>query len=55
MNANGIHPLIAIILTVIFCALTVLLFIHHHIVWGILLAIITLDFFADVMLSFKKA
>ena len=55
MNANGINPVLAIVLTLIVGAIAVLLFTHHHIVWGVIFAIITLDFFADVVLSFKKA
>ena len=55
MNANGINPVLAIILTLIVAALTVLLFVNHHFVWGVIFAIICIDFFADVVLSFKKA
>ena len=53
-NANGISPIVAIILTLIGCALTVWLFASHHIFWGVVFALITVDFFADVILSFKK-
>ena len=55
MNANGINPVLAIVLTLIVGAIAALLFVNHNIVWGIIFAIITLDFFADVVLSFKKA
>ena len=52
---NGINPVLAIVLTLIVGCITVLLFTHHHIIWGIIFAIITVDFFADVVLSLKKA
>lgn len=52
---NGIHPIIAIILTVLVCVLTVVFFTGGHIFWGVVFALITVDFFADVILSFKKA
>ena len=52
---NGINPVLAIVLTLIVGCITVLLFVNHHIVWGIIFALITIDFFADVVLSFKKA
>ena len=52
---NGISPVFAIILTLIVACITVLLFVNHHIVWGVIFAIICVDFFADVVLSFKKS
>ncbi len=52
---NGINPVLAIVLTLIVGAVTVLLFTHHHIIWGVIFAVITVDFFADVVLSLKKA
>ena len=52
---NGISPVFAIILTLIVACITVLLFVNHHIVWGVIFAIICVDFFADVVLSLKKA
>ena len=54
-NVNGINPVLAIVLTLVVLCITVLLFTHHHIVWGVIFALITLDFFGDVVLSFKKA
>lgn len=54
-NANGISPVVCIILTLIAAALAVWMFTAHHIFWGIVFAVITVDFFADVILSFKKA
>lgn len=53
-NANGISPVICIILTLLVAALTVWFFTSHHIFWGVVFALITVDFFADVILSFKK-
>ena len=55
MNANGIPPVIAIIVTLIVAALTVLLFTTGHFIWGVIFGIICLDFLADVVLSFQKA
>ncbi len=52
---NGLNPIVAILLTVLVAALTVVFFITGHIFWGVVFALITLDFFADVILSFKKA
>ena len=53
-NANGIHPILAIILTLLVAALTVIFFVGGHIFWGVVFALITVDFFADVILSFKR-
>ena len=52
---NGINPIVAILLTVLVAAPTVVFFVTGHIFWGVVFALITLDFFADVILSFKKA
>ena len=52
-NANGISPIVAIILTALVCALTVAFFTGGHIFWGIVFALIALDFAADAVLSFK--
>ncbi len=52
---NGIDPIVAIILTVLVCVLTVVFFTGGHVFWGIVFALITLDFFADVILSFRRA
>ena len=54
-TANGINPLAALILTALVCVLTVVFFTGGHIFWGVVFALITLDFFADVVLAFKKA
>ena len=55
MNANGISPVIAVILTVLVAALTVVLFATGHPVWGVIVGLICIDFFADMILSFKSA
>ena len=52
-NANGINPIVAILLTVLVCVLTVVFFTHGHVFWGIVFAIITLDFGADAVLALK--
>ena len=52
---NGINPIVAILLTVLVAALTVVFFVTGHPFWGVVFALITVDFFADVLLSFKKA
>ena len=52
---NGLNPIVAILLTVLVAVLCVVFFTGGHIFWGVVFALITLDFFADVLLSFKKA
>ena len=52
-NANGIHPIVALILTALVCVLTVVFFTGGHAFWGVVFAIITVDFAADLLLSFK--
>ena len=52
-NANGISPIVALILTALVCVLTAVFFTHGHIFWGVVFALITLDFGADLLLSFK--
>ena len=52
---NGINPIVAILLTVLVAALTVVFFVTGHPFWGVVFALITVDFFADVLLSLKKA
>ena len=54
-NANGISPVIAILVTLIAAALTAWMFVRGHVFWGIVFALICVDFLADVILSFKKA
>ena len=53
-SINGINPIVAILLTLAVCALAVLFFCTAHIFWGIVFALITLDFAADAVLSFQK-
>ena len=53
-GANGIHSVVAVLLTLAVAVLTVILFKNGRNFWGIVLALITVDFFADVLLSFKK-
>lgn len=52
---NGLNPIAAILLTVLAAVLCVVFFATHHVFWGVVFALITLDFFADVLLSLKKA
>ncbi len=53
-NANGISPIVAIILTALAAVLTVVFFTGGHVFWGIVFALITIDFCADLVLSFKR-
>ena len=53
-TANGINPVVALVLTALVCVLTVVFFTHGHVFWGIVFALITLDFCADLVLSFKR-
>lgn len=52
-NANGISPIVALILTALVAVLTVVFFTGGHVFWGVVFAIITVDFAADLLLSFK--
>ena len=54
-NANGISPIVALILTALVCALTVVFFTGGHVFWGVVFALITVDFAADLVLSLQKA
>ena len=53
-GANGIHPAVAVLLTLAVGVLTVLLFKNGRNFWGVVLALITADFTADAVLSFRK-
>ncbi|MBR2259952.1 MAG: hypothetical protein IJ899_21990 [Blautia sp.] len=53
-SANGISPIVAIILTVLVGYCTCRLFLGGHKFWGVVFIIIFLDFLADVLLSLKK-
>ena len=50
---NGISPVLAILVTLVVAALTVVLFATRHPAWGVILALICVDFFADVVLAFQ--
>ena len=54
-NANGIPPVVSTLITLVMIALTVLLFCTGHPVWGVIFALVSVDFLADAVLSFKKA
>ena len=53
-NANGVSPIIAIVLTLLVAVLTVVTFKGGHVFWGIVFAVICVDFFADVILSLQR-
>lgn len=53
-NANGISPVLAFMLTLLAACLTFWLFSTGHVVWGVITAIICVDFLADFILSLKK-
>ena len=53
-SINGINPIVAILLTLAMCGLAVLFFCTRHIFWGVVFALIAVDFAADAVLSFKK-
>ncbi|MBQ8076263.1 MAG: hypothetical protein IJ237_09820 [Oscillospiraceae bacterium] len=53
-NANGISPILALVLTVLVAFFTVRLFTGGHIFWGIVFAVICVDFCADLVLSLRK-
>ena len=53
-KGNGIHPIVALILTALVCVLAVLFFTGGHIFWGVVFALITLDFLADLILSLRS-
>ena len=53
-GVNGIPPIVAVLLTALVGAGAVLCFTGGHVFWGIVLALITVDFLADAILSFRK-
>lgn len=55
MKGNGIHPVVAAVLTLIVAVLAVVLFVTGHPVWGVIVALIAVDFLADVIVAFKTA
>ncbi len=52
---NRLNPVIALILTVLAAVCMVLLYKGGHVFWGIVLTVICIDFFADLILSLRKA
>ena len=54
-NINRLNPIVAILIALVVVALTVLFFCTGHIFWGVVFALISLDFLADAVLSLKKA
>ena len=54
-SINRINPIVAIILTLVVIALAVVFFATKHIFWGVVFALIGIDFLADAILSLKKA
>ena len=52
---NGISPVVALILTALAAVLCVVFFAGGHGFWGVVFALITLDFAADLLLSLQKA
>ena len=53
-SLNRIHPIVAILLTLVMVGLAVLFFVTKKIFWGVVFALIAVDFAADAVLSFKK-
>ena len=53
-GVNGIPPIVAVLLTALTGFGAVLCFTGGHVFWGIVLALITVDFLADAILSFRK-
>ena len=54
-NTNGISPILALVLTVLMAILTVVFFKTEHVFWGIVVAVICVDFCADLVLALKKS
>ena len=52
-NANGINPIVAILLTALAAVLTIVSFAGGHGFWGVVFALITADFAADARLAFR--
>ena len=53
-NANGISPILALVLTVLAAVVAIVLFKASHVFWGIVFTVICVDFCADLLLSLKK-
>ena len=54
-NTNGVSPILALVLTVLMTILTVVFFKTEHVFWGIVFAVICVDFCADLVLALKKS
>ena len=54
-NANGISPVVALVLTLLMAFFAIMLLKSGHVFWGIVFVIICVDFFADLLLSLKKS
>ena len=54
-NTNGISPILAFVLTILVAFLTIHFFTKGQIFWGIIFAVICVDFCADFLLSLKKS
>ena len=54
-SANGLNPIVAILLTVLVAVLTIVFFAGGHGFWGVVFLLITVDFAADALLAMKKA
>lgn len=53
-NANGISPVLAVVLTLLAGALALWLYKTGHVFWGVVFTLIFADFLADMILSFKS-
>lgn len=53
-NTNGISPILALVLTILVAVLTVVFFKNQHPFWGVVFAVICVDFCADLVLALKK-
>lgn len=53
-TANGLNPIVALILTILVAVLCVVFFVGGHGFWGVVFALITVDFLMDAVLAFKK-
>ena len=54
-TANGLNPIVALILTILVAVLSVVFFTSGHAFWGVVFALITVDFAADVVLAFQTS
>ncbi len=54
MKGNGVSPVLAIIVSLVFILCTVLLFRAGHAIWGVIFLIISIDCLLDVPLALKS-